>query len=206
MADLNTVALVGRLVRDAEDSGRGPVRFDLAVNRRAKDGDEWHDEASFFPVEYWHRSLTPYLVKGARVGIVGELRQDRWTANDGSNRSRVIVIAGRIDLMGGPRREAEGNGYQGEGYPNQGEGRGRAERERPAPPVPQPSPTGRGEGETPPPPAPSLPSAPHEEGQGQAWRAWDGNATPEPRPDAPAARPASPAPAPRGEDFRDDLF
>ena len=80
MRDLNVVTLIGRLTRDAEaPQGNGPVRLSIAVNRTRKDGDQYVDEASFVDIEYWHKSLVPYLVKGKQIAVLGELRQERWT-------------------------------------------------------------------------------------------------------------------------------
>ena len=107
MADINHVVLVGRLTRDAElkytAGGQAVCKFSVAVNRRRKNGDQWEDEANYFDVVLWGRqgeSLNQYLVKGKTVGVEGELRQDRWQ-QDGQNRSRVEIVAGNIQLLGG---------------------------------------------------------------------------------------------------------
>jgi single-strand DNA-binding protein len=107
MQDLNHVAMIGRLTRDAElkhTGGGTPVcKFSIAVNRRRKNGDQWEDEASFFDVVLWGKqgeALSQYLLKGKQVGIDGELRQERWQ-QDGQNRSRVEIAANAIQLLGG---------------------------------------------------------------------------------------------------------
>ena len=107
MADINQVILIGRLTRDAElkhtSSGQAVCKFSIAVNRRRKTGDTWEDEANFFDIVLWGKqgeSLHSYLVKGKMVGVNGELRQDRWQ-QDGQNRSKVEVVAGYIQLLGG---------------------------------------------------------------------------------------------------------
>jgi len=98
-ADLNTWTGVGRLGRDVENpSGNGPARFSIAVNRRAKQGEDWVDEASWIDIEYWHKSVLPYLRKGTRIGVRGELRQDRWE-QDGQKRSKLVVVAQDIQLL-----------------------------------------------------------------------------------------------------------
>jgi len=107
MADLNHVVLIGRLTRDAEikytAGGQAVCKFSIAVNRRRKNGDQWEDEANFFDIVVWGRqgeSLHPYLLKGKMVGVDGELRQDRWQ-QDGQNRSKVEIVAGYLQLLGG---------------------------------------------------------------------------------------------------------
>ncbi|MDR1390702.1 MAG: single-stranded DNA-binding protein [Treponema sp.] len=125
MMDINKVVLVGRLTRDAElkytASGQAVCKFSLAINRRKKSGEQWVDEANYFDVVVWGRqaeSINQYLVKGKQVGVDGELRQDRWE-QDGQNRSKVEIIAGNVQLLGGgsnsqggftPRAEAAGPG------------------------------------------------------------------------------------------------
>jgi single-strand DNA-binding protein len=132
MADINHVVLVGRLTRDAElkytASGQAVCKFSLAINRRKKNGDQWEDEANYFDVVLWGRqgeALNQYLLKGKTIGVDGELRQDRWQ-QDGQNRSRVEIVAGNIQLLGGGSSQG-GGAYQG----NRGEA---PERESAPPP------------------------------------------------------------------------
>jgi single-strand DNA-binding protein len=108
MADVNNVVLVGRLTRDAElkYTGTGfPIsNFSIAVNRRRKNGDEWVDEANFFDITVYGKSaesLKPYLIKGRQVAVEGELRQDRWQQEDGQTRSKVVISANNLQLLGG---------------------------------------------------------------------------------------------------------
>jgi single-strand DNA-binding protein len=117
MEDINRVVLVGRLTRDAElkytANGQAVCKFSIAVNRRKKSGDQWVDEANFFDVVLWGRqgeALNQYLTKGSRVGVDGELRQDRWEQQDGQSRSRVEIVAANLQLLGGG---ASGGGAQG---------------------------------------------------------------------------------------------
>jgi single-strand DNA-binding protein len=107
MMDLNHVSLIGRLTRDAEykvlPSGQAVCNFSIAVNRRRKNGDSWEDEANYFDIVLWGKqadSLNRYLVKGKQIGVDGELRQDRWQ-QDGQNRSKVVISAINVQLLGG---------------------------------------------------------------------------------------------------------
>jgi single-strand DNA-binding protein len=119
--DLNHVVLVGRLTRDADykilPSGQAVCNFSIAVNRRKNVGDSWEDEANFFDIVLWGKqadSLNRYLVKGKQVGIDGELRQDRWQ-QDGQSRSKVIISAINVQLLGGLQGGAAGTGNAGGG-------------------------------------------------------------------------------------------
>lgn len=107
MADLNNVMLIGRLTRDAElkytSGGFAISNFSIAVNRRRKNGEQWVEEASFFEINLYGKSaesLKPYLLKGKQVAVHGELRQDRWE-QDGQPRSKVVIAASNVQLLGG---------------------------------------------------------------------------------------------------------
>jgi single stranded DNA-binding protein len=64
--------------------------FRVAVSGRRE------QEASFFTVIVWRAQAehaAQSLVKGSRVVVVGRLQQRSWTAEDGSTRSPVEVVA-----------------------------------------------------------------------------------------------------------------
>jgi single-strand DNA-binding protein len=102
MADINNVVLVGRLTRDMElrqtSGGTSVGTASIAVNRW--NGKE--EEAGFFDVRLWGKqadSLSKYLIKGTQIAVCGELVQERWE-KDGEKRSKVLVNASRIQLLG----------------------------------------------------------------------------------------------------------
>jgi single-strand DNA-binding protein len=120
MADINKVVLVGRLTRDAEQSytqnGYALLKFSIAVNRRRKQGDQWIDEANFFDVTSFGRqgeAIASYMSKGRQVAVEGQLRQDRWEAQDGSKRSKVYIDANYVQLLGGGRESGGRSGGDG---------------------------------------------------------------------------------------------
>lgn len=115
MADVNYCILIGRLTRDAElkyvSSGQPVCKFDIAVNKRKKQGEQWIDEASFFSVVLWGRqgeTLNPYLVKGKQVAVEGELHQNRWE-QDGQSRSKIEIMANNVQLLGGDGQRQSGS-------------------------------------------------------------------------------------------------
>ncbi|MCG8452352.1 MAG: single-stranded DNA-binding protein [Spirochaetales bacterium] len=127
MADINKVVMVGRLTRDAEQSytqsGFALLKFSIAVNRRRKQGDQWVDEANFFDVTSFGRqgeAIAAYLTKGRQVAVEGQLRQDRWEAQDGTRRSKVYIEANYVQLLGGGRdgNTQGGNRFNNGGYEN----------------------------------------------------------------------------------------
>ena len=108
--------LIGRLTRDAElkytSGGMAISNFSLAVKRSKKTGDRWEEEASFFDCTAFGRqaeAVSQYMTKGKQVGVQGELRQDRWE-KDGQSRSKVVIIANTIQLLGGSTGSSGGSG------------------------------------------------------------------------------------------------
>jgi single-strand DNA-binding protein len=118
MSDVNNVTLIGRLVRDADlrytANGKAVSKFSLAVNEKRKAGDQWKDEAGFFEIILWGQlgeSLNQYLTKGKQIAVTGKLTQERWE-QDGQNRSKVVVTAATVQLLGSP----SGNGDSGQAH------------------------------------------------------------------------------------------
>jgi single-strand DNA-binding protein len=88
------VSFAGNLTDDPElrstDSGIARAMFRVAVSGRRE------QEASFFTVIVWRdqaEHAAESLSKGSRVVIVGRLQQRTWTAEDGSARQVVEVVA-----------------------------------------------------------------------------------------------------------------
>ena len=104
--DINSVSLVGRLVRDSElqytTNGVALSKLVVAVNSTKKKGEQWLEEANFFDLILWGKqgeALNPYLKKGQQVGIIGKLKQERWE-KDGNKRSRITIEIATISLLG----------------------------------------------------------------------------------------------------------
>lgn len=115
MTDINNLVIVGRLTRDCGSDPNGRdftytqggmciARVSIAVNRSKRQGDQWIDEASYFDVTIFGKTaenLKPYLVKGRQIVVCGHLTQERWTDQNGQNRSKVSIIADNVQLAGG---------------------------------------------------------------------------------------------------------
>lgn len=104
---INRVLLVGNLTRDPEETATGGrviiANFSVACNNRAKIEEEWRDRPDFFDcVAYGTQAenILQYLKKGSPVAIDGRLRQDRWTAQGGEKRSKVVVVAASVEFTG----------------------------------------------------------------------------------------------------------
>jgi single-strand DNA-binding protein len=88
------VSFAGNLTDDPElrhtEAGIARARFRVAVSARRE------QEASFFTVVIWHdqaEHAAQSLSKGSRVVVVGRLQRRSWTAEDGSARQVVEVVA-----------------------------------------------------------------------------------------------------------------
>lgn len=116
MSDLNSVVLVGRLVRDPElrytPEGAAVCEMTLASNRRwtKKDGEKAEDVV-FVDVVAWNRTaevMAEYAKKGRAVAILGTLIQDRWQDEaTGQKRSKIRIKAHTVQLLGGGSKDGE---------------------------------------------------------------------------------------------------
>jgi single-strand DNA-binding protein len=89
-----SVTFAGNFTDDPEvrytDGGIARAMFRVAVSARRE------QEASFFTLIVWRdqaEHVNESLSKGTRVVVVGRLQQRSWTAEDGSARSTVEVVA-----------------------------------------------------------------------------------------------------------------
>jgi single-strand DNA-binding protein len=89
-----SVSFAGNLTDDPElrhtEAGIVRAMFRVAVSGRRE------QEPSFFTVIVWRdqaEHASQSLSKGSRVVVVGRLQQRSWTAEDGSARSVVEVVA-----------------------------------------------------------------------------------------------------------------
>ncbi|MDA3851983.1 MAG: single-stranded DNA-binding protein [Spirochaetaceae bacterium] len=120
---MNNVIVEGHLVRDPEagltPKGTPFCRFSLAYNNyfKRKDEKEHNNDVSFFDVEVWSdlaEFSEKYLKKGKGIRIVGRLRQDRWTDEKGSNRSKIKIVGQQLDFIPGGRPTASQENKQKE--------------------------------------------------------------------------------------------
>ena len=114
---INRVTLCGNLTREPELRQAGAsvvLQFGIAVNDRRKNSqtEQWEDVPNFFEVLVWGtrgESLSRILHKGMKVAVAGRLRWSQWQAQDGSNRTKIEVVADDIDFMSAPREGTAGS-------------------------------------------------------------------------------------------------
>lgn len=101
---LNRVELRGRVGHDPKIFSVGDAqvaRFSLATNEafRGKSG-ELREEVTWHNVSAWAgRNIMDFkdIRKGTLVSLVGRLRNTRYTGSDGTDRTIVEVVAGRLE-------------------------------------------------------------------------------------------------------------
>jgi single-strand DNA-binding protein len=124
MANVNKVILIGRLTKDPElrftPQGTAVTDVSIAVNRVSRNPDgTTREETCFVDVTIWSKqaeATAEYVKKGQQIYIEGRLSQDRWEDKQtGQKRSKLKVIAERVQFLGGGggRREEGGGGGAG---------------------------------------------------------------------------------------------
>ncbi|OQY32539.1 MAG: single-stranded DNA-binding protein [Spirochaetaceae bacterium 4572_59] len=105
MNQLNSIILEGNLVRDPEGKltpkGTALCEFSVASNRFYKQDGVRHSEVSYFDVEVWSKvaeSCEKHLNKGRGVRVVGRLKQNRWTDEQGLSHSRIKVVGEHVEF------------------------------------------------------------------------------------------------------------
>jgi single-strand DNA-binding protein len=114
MASYNKVILIGNLTRDPElrytPSGSAVCDIGLAVNRRFLVAGQEKEEACFIDIVVWAKqaeSCGKYLQKGSPVLIEGHLKNDNWEDKDGKKKTRMRVVAERVQFLGGKRDDSK---------------------------------------------------------------------------------------------------
>ncbi len=109
MGSFNKVILMGNLTRDPDlrytPSGAPVCNFDLAMNRSyTTQAGERKDEVCFMTVVVWGKqaeSSGQYLAKGRQALIEGHLQQRSWETPEGQKRTKIEVVAERVQFLGG---------------------------------------------------------------------------------------------------------
>lgn len=107
MVSLNKVLLIGNLTRDPElryiPSGMAVADLGIAVNRRFRaQSGEFKEETCFVDVIAWGKQAefcAEYFKKGRPIFIEGRLQLDQWEGKNGEKRSKLRVVADRIQFV-----------------------------------------------------------------------------------------------------------
>mgnify|MGYP006274052021 CR=1 FL=1 len=112
MSDINKWIGSGRVTRDTElrytPSGTAVVDVGLCCNRVWNKDGQRQEEATFVDVTLWGKqaeTLSQYLTKGTFVIVEGRLILDAWETPEGVKRSKLRVVADRVNL--GPKQSGK---------------------------------------------------------------------------------------------------
>ena len=118
MNNLNSVLIEGNMVRDplirTTQKGTSVCNFSIASNRYYYQDSNVEKEVGFFDVEAWGKlaeACTNRGRKGKGVRVVGRLKQDRWTGNDGKNHTKVAIVAEHVEYRPDFRKNNETASY-----------------------------------------------------------------------------------------------
>lgn len=104
---VNTVTVSGNITRNPElrttQSGTKVLQIGIAYNEPVRDAStgEWTTRPNFFDAALFGsraEKLFPYLAKGAKVCLVGKLRQRSWE-HEGQKRSKVEIVVDDLEFM-----------------------------------------------------------------------------------------------------------
>jgi len=104
MNNLNSILIEGNMVRDplfrSTPKGTSVCNFSIACNRFYRQDSNLEKEVGFFDIEAWGKladACASHGRKGRGVRVVGRLKQDRWTGNDGKNHTRIAIVAEHVE-------------------------------------------------------------------------------------------------------------
>ena len=104
MSNFATATIEGNVTKDPESritkNGKKLCTFCIAVNHYTKNDN--NPQVSYIDVDTWE-NLADYcsktIIKGKKVLVVGDLKQERWEGADGKNRSRIKIIGKEIRFI-----------------------------------------------------------------------------------------------------------
>ncbi len=116
MPSLNKILLIGHLGNDPTTkflpSGAQVTTFSVATSEKYKNKDgssrevtEWFNCVAFGKLA---EICSQYLSKGSLVYVEGSLRTEKWEDKDGIKRQATKVMAQRLQMLSGRKKEEGG--------------------------------------------------------------------------------------------------
>lgn len=110
MLNSATITIVGNATEDPSlnftKSGDAVASFGVAVNERVREGDEWRDgDPTYYRVSVWRKdgeAVAENLTKGARVVVVGRMKQATYTGKTGESRTSLEITADVVGIVPRP--------------------------------------------------------------------------------------------------------
>jgi len=113
MNNLNSILIEGNLTQDPESmitqSGRSLCTFSIASNRYYRNASkDLINEVSYIDIDTWGslaEGCARNLKKGIKVRVVGRLKHDRWSDEQGNARERYVIVAEHVEFH--PEQKAD---------------------------------------------------------------------------------------------------
>lgn len=122
---MNNCSFIGRIGGDAEvrytGAGKAVTSFSLAI----ESGWGENKKTTWVNCSLWGRGenahgLTPYIIKGKQLGVMGSIYLDKWTDRGGSEKFTLKMDVRDVTLCGPKESDSAQNADQG--YPEPAEG------------------------------------------------------------------------------------
>lgn len=108
---LNTIIIMGRLVRDPEvrrtNSGKTCTSFTVAVDR-----DYGDKQTDFLDCVAWRQTgdfVDKYFMKGDPIVVQGRMQSRDWTDKQGGKRRSWEIVVSQVHFAAGGKRNTEGS-------------------------------------------------------------------------------------------------
>lgn len=116
---LNTIVIMGRLVRDPElrrtGSGIAVASFCVAVDRDYPNKDTGEKETDFIECVAWRHNgefVSKYFTKGSMIVVSGRLQIRPWVDKEGNKRKTAEIVADNV-YFGESKKSESGGGSVG---------------------------------------------------------------------------------------------
>ncbi len=124
---MNQFTGLGNLTRDIElrylQNGSAIATCGLAMNRRFKKQDGTQgEEVCFIDITFFGRTAeiaNQYLSRGRKVLIIGRLKLDQWTDQQGVKRSKHSIHVESLEMIDSQNSEAQSTHPQPQAHSNQ---------------------------------------------------------------------------------------
>lgn len=121
---LNVCTLIGRCTRDAsvkQVGAKGTPLLTVGIANETGWGD--NKKTNFFEINLWGKradSLLPYLNKGKQIAVSGAMESNKWTDNNGIERTSWVINAQDITLLSDSQSSAPQGGWTTQDEPTRG--------------------------------------------------------------------------------------
>lgn len=119
---MNSVNIIGNIGHDLElrytGSGKPVLNLSIAVSN-------FNGESEWFRVVIWNavaENTVKYCKKGSKIGVSGRLATNKYTDNNGQERTNTEIVAQQVEFLSYQNEHTpQENQYSGQNNANQGQ-------------------------------------------------------------------------------------